>query len=351
VYGVCVNVTSKTDEAGIVRVNQTLEKNMSTPSPAASNLAKTEECKTISYHFSMGIGRLRQIAAKVVNPNSIEAFDASTTNIDSGSAVVVTTAKSRSLRHQKQLIESPELDEIRSQDSKLRSFIEKMSAAAGHESTRFVLSSEVERIWRMMEGYRTIRRPQLVAAFMAEYRKLEALNFEPLKEALGDQFDRGDYRPSDEVEAGFSFTYTVRNVGTVELTGLPSHIIDEEIAKERKQRAEAVEEFKGVLRFTLKKLIDTLFAAVKPQMDGKKRKFYDSSVENLLEFINNFEKQDMANDTETQVLIKSLKQVLSGVTPDMVRESDNLKVHIASKLDELSKEAFKLVQVTGRKFR
>jgi hypothetical protein len=326
---------------------------MATPGTALSNLSKTENCKTISYHFSMGIGRMRQIAAKVVNPltQAVAATDASVTNAITGQAVVITTAKAQALRHQKQLIDSPELDEIRSQDSRLKRFIESQSAAAGHESTRFVLSSEVEKIWKAMEAYRMIRRPKLVAAFMAEYRKLEALDFAPLKEGLGDQFDRKDYKPSDEVEAGFEFTYTVRNVGQITLDGLPSFIVDQEVAKEREQRSKAVEDFKIVLRFALKKVIDSLFNAVKPEYDGKRKSIKDANVENVLEFIANFPKQDMADDVETQALIEDLKKVMKGVTPEMLRESDNLKAHIASKLEGLSKEAYKLVQVTGRKFR
>lgn len=326
---------------------------MSTPAPAATNLAKTEECKTIAYHFTMGIGRMRQIAAKVVNPDQANAGEVAVNkNIVTGEAVVVTTAKAKSLRHQKQLMESEALDAIRSQDNKLAAFIKSQSAAAGNESTRFVLSTEVDRVWRAMEAYRTIRRPQLVAAFMKEYRSLEAVDFEPLKDALGDQFNRKDYGPSDEVEAGFTFTYTVRNVGKLDLTGLPSHIIDAEVAKDRAQRAAAVEDFKMVLRGTLKKVVDSLFNAVKPKVeDGKRRSVKDANVENVMEFINNYHLQDMANDTETQAIVNQLKAVMKGVTPDMLRESDNLKVHIASQLDTISKEAYKLVQVTGRKFR
>ena len=133
----------------------------------------------------------------------------------------------------------------------------------------------------------------------------------------------------------------------MELTGLPSFIVDQEIAKEREQRSAAVADFKVVLRHTLSKLIDTLFDSIKPQLDGKKRKFYDSSVENLLVFVANFEKQDIANDTETQGLIKSLKQVLAGVTPDSLRESDNLKHRIVKELETVKQNASLLVQATG----
>ena len=119
---------------------------MATPSKSYDAINQTENCKTISYHFSMGIGRMRQIRDLKVE----------------------TTANASELRHQKRLIDSPELDEIRSQDNKLKRFIEQQSAAAGSESTRFVLSTEIENIWKVVEAYRTIRRPQLVAAFMAQ---------------------------------------------------------------------------------------------------------------------------------------------------------------------------------------
>jgi len=102
---------------------------------------------------------------------------------------------------------------------------------------------------------------------------------------------------------------------------------------------------------TFKKLLDTLFDSVKPQTDGKKRRFYDSGVENLLDFVTNYSKQDMANDTETQALIAQVQQVLKGVSPDNLRESDSMKLYIAEKIGELKQNVGALVQATGRKFR
>ena len=313
-----------------------------------TNLGKTESCKRIAYHFSMGIGRMRQIAARTVDPNG--TTDANVINKCTGVAVVTTTAKASELRHQKRLIDSPELDEIRSQDGQLKRCIESQSAYAG-ESARFVLSTEVIRIWKMMEAYRTLRRPALVASFMAKYRELEQLDFAPLAESLGDQFERADYKPSDEVERGFDFWYTIHDVGVISITGLPSEIVEQEIVKERTQRAAAVEDFKNVLRFTFKKLVDTLFDTVKPQSDGKKRKFYDSSVENILEFVSNFEKQDMANDAEMAHHIDNVKRILKGVTPETLKESDNQKAYIAAQLADVKQTIGCLVVETGRKFR
>lgn len=315
----------------------------------ALNLGKTEQCKMISFHFSMGIGRMRQIATKVVNPDTNTAADAAMVNQSTGQAVVVTTAKKSELRSQKRLIDSPELDLIRSMDGKLKRFIESQSAAAGQESTRFVLSSEVEAIWRAMEAYRTIRRPKLVAEFMAKYRAAEAKDFADQKAALGDQFDRTDYPSSDEVEKGFTFTYTIRNVGELELTGLPSFIVDMERAKEAETRATAVEDFKQLLRYTFKKLLDTLVDNIKPNFDGKRRSY--SSVDTLLAFVSNYAKQDIANDAETQLLVSDIKNALHGVTPETLKESENQMAQVHAALANVKEQLDSMIMVSGRKFR
>ncbi len=325
---------------------------MANGTAAALELGKTAECKTITYRFSMGIGRMKQIATKVVNPESSKGETTVRETADrSIDSVIVTTAKASELRSQKRLIDSPELDEIRSQDSRLKRFIESQSASAGCESTRFVLSSEVEHIWRAMEAYRTIRRPELVATFMAKYRAAEATDFAAQRADLGNEFNRKDYKPADEVEAGFEFSYTIRNVGTLELTGLPSFIVELETKKEQEQRAVAVEEFKGILRMSAMELVESLYNQVKPNVDGKKRRFTDACVTNLLSFVANFDKHNIAGDLGMNPVIADLKRALKGVTPEQLKESDNLKAFVAKELDGVKKNLSVLVMASGRKFR
>lgn len=307
----------------------------------ALNLGRTGECKEISYHFSMGIGRMRQIATKVTEDATAPLQD---------EVVVVTTAKASEVRSQKRLMDSPELEEIRSQDGKLDRFIKSRSAYAG-ESRRYMLSAEILKTWKAMEAYRTIRRPQLVEAFMAKYEAAEASDFAEQKAALGNAFERSDYKPAATVRAGFAFWYTIHNVGVISLDGLPSEIVEMERQKEQENRAAAVDEFKHVLRATLVKLTDSLFNQVKPNVDGKRRQFKEACVDNVLEFVANFEKQDIAQDAEMAKVVANLKSVMKGVTYDKIQESDNLKTYIAAKLAEVKSTLGALVVETGRKFR
>src|SRR6266403_6371282 len=110
---------------------------MATPA-VTLDLGKTADCVFVTTHFHMGIGRMRQIRDLKVE----------------------TTANASELRHQKRLIDSPELDEIRSQDGHLSRYLESKSCNYD-KATRFLPKVESEPVVRAMEAYRTIRRPLL----------------------------------------------------------------------------------------------------------------------------------------------------------------------------------------------
>lgn len=296
----------------------------------AVDLSRTADCVFVSTHFHMGIGRMRQIRDLKVE----------------------TTADKSQLRHQKQLIDSPELDEIRSQDGYLTRHLNARSSKYD-EATRFVHQSEMGTLYRTLVAYQTIRRPKLVADFMKKYRELEAVDFAPLAEALGDQFDRGDYPKSDVVEAGFSFEFYIRPVGKIDLDGLPSFIIEAELAKDKAKREAAVEEWKDTLRLAGQKVVDALFNAVRPVVnDGKRRAIQPATVKNLQEFLSTYNLRDLAGDAEYHTkVIAPLKELMKGVDPERLRHSEQQKAYIAKRIEEIRKDAALLVQATGRKFR
>lgn len=316
----------------------------------AIDTSKTLDCVFITTHFHMGIGRMRQIAAKVIKPTEAEGL---VREAFLDQPTLVTTAKASEIRHQKRLIDSPELDEIRSQDGYLTRHLASRSCTY-NKATRFLPKSEAAAMYRTCSAYQKIRRPKLVAAFMAEYRKLEAVNFAPLAEALGDQFDRGDYPDSKTVEAGFYFEFNLRPVGDISLSGLPDFIIEEELAKDKEKREQAVIEWKDTLRAAGMEVVDALFEALRPEPldNGRKRSVKDATVGNLQEFLATFNLRDLAGDTEYQKkVVEPLQQILKGVSAEKIRHSDNLKSHIAEQIAEIRKTASVLVQVTGRKFR
>ena len=305
---------------------------MATPAIAPTkSLKKTEECVFITTSFRMGIGRMRQV-------NTLE---------------VTTNADKKQLRHQKKLIDSPELDEIRSQDGYMKRHLDSISCRYS-EATRFLPKVELAKTYKALVAYQTIRRPKLVADFMAKYRELEAVDFAPLAlpapDGLGDLFDRGDYPASDKVEAGFAMDFHVHNVGAIDLQGLPDFIVAMELEKEQSKRMEAVNEWTSVMRVALLGVVDSLFEVLKPE-DGKKKKLYDTHVTNLTEFCKTFPSRNLGDDEESAKQVEIIRSLMAGISPDSLRESSNLKAHVAEQLASVRDGLKTLVIETSRKFR
>jgi hypothetical protein len=297
--------------------------------PVKTSLKRTEDCVIIVLGFKMGIGRLRQ-----------------TSGLE-----VTTTADKTQLRHQKKLIDSPELEEIRSQDGYMKRHLDSLSCYLD-EGKRMLPKVAVEKLYKALVAYQTIRRPKLVASFMAKYRSLEATDFVSLAAVLGDQFDRTDYPKSDDVEAGFAMNFTLHNIGDVDLKGLPDFIVAMELEKEQTKRAAAVDEWTSTMRIALHGVVTNLFDAVKVDpITGKRKKFYDSYIDNLMEFCTTFPSRNLGDDAECLAIRNQIVSLMSGVSPATIRESENMKQHLATKLAELKANSAMLVQATGRKFR
>jgi len=301
---------------------------MAAPTLAHIDLSKTENCTFITTHFHMGMGRMKQIK-----------------NLE-----VITNADRSQLKHQKQLIDSPELEEIRSQDSKLKRFLDTMTCAYD-ESTRFAPNEKMETLYKAMKAYQVLRRPKLVAKFMEVYRELEASDFASLRESLGEHFHRDDYPSADAVERGFDFEFNLRPVGAVNLKGLPDYIIAEEIAKDRQAREAAVIEWRDTMRQMGAVLVTTLLDVLKKKSDGKRTRLTDAAVDNLAEFVRNYNLRDLANDADYQKHIETIRQVIQGVSAEKLRESENLQMLVANQLEEVKAALRPLVVESGRKFR
>lgn len=292
------------------------------------DLSRTKECVFITTHFYMGIGKMKQI-------RHLE---------------VVTDADKSQLRHQKKLIDSPELEDIRSQDGKLKRYLESKTCRYS-DSTGFLPQVFLAEVDRVILAYQKIRRPALVAKFMAKYREMEATDFAELRESLGEHFVRGDYPPADVVEQGFGFTFYYRPVGKVNLEGISDVIVAREAEKEAAIRMQAVIEWRDALRMAGAAAVDTLFEALKPSPDGKRKKLFDSTVEKVQEYLDTYNPRDLANDTEWHGHVDKLRKLMDGVSTEKLRNSEFLKDRVAGQLEALRKDMSALVQVTGRKFR
>src|SRR5439155_23311152 len=86
--------------------------------------------------------------------------------------------------------------------------------------------------------------------------------------------------------------------------------------------------------------------------DGKPLRFKETTVENLVEFLMNFEFRNVTEDNELQSLVSQVRDLMQGVTAADLRTTGDLRsklqqgmTGIAGQLDAL------LTRTGGRKFR
>jgi hypothetical protein len=82
----------------------------------------------------------------------------------------------------------------------------------------------------------------------------------------------------------------------------------------------------------LAKFVSHLTERLSGQEDGKPKIFRDSAIENLNEFFARFKQLNVRSDVQLDELVAQVQQVVRGVEPQELRESVNLRQHVATQL-------------------
>lgn len=283
----------------------------------------------LSVSFTMGIGNMRQIANKVE-----------------------TTADQTRVRSQKKLLDVPELEEIRSQDAKLRRYLD-LKTCTFREGQEFLPIALLPEVDRVLQAYMTIRRPALVQAFMDVYKAEYETGFAKTRAALGDVFNENDYPKPGFVEAGFNFNYSITTVESSEaLKTIDAGIYEREAKKAQGVMLAAAEEWRDALRQAGADMVTALYDVLRPDpITGKRKKLYDTHLTHLEEYLETFNFRDITDDAEYRQHVTRLKDIMAGVKVEKLRESETLKDALAGKLDGVKQQLSTLVITSGRKFR
>jgi len=110
-----------------------------------------------------------------------------------------------------------------------------------------------------------------------------------------------------------------------------------ELYRQECQRAqarfdEAVRLAEAAFTEELARLVDHLAERLTGQADGKPKVFRDSAVTNLAEFFERFRHLNIRSSEQLDALVAQAQQVLGGVQPQQLRDSDALRQRVAAQL-------------------
>src|SRR5262245_9090639 len=169
-----------------------------------------------------------------------------------------------------------------------------------------------------------------------------------MRDELNEMYNPLDYPTVANMQRYFGFTWRYLNLGTPsQLQSVSAKVFAQQKAQIQAEINDAAVEIRTMLRTTMAKLVTHMHERLQPGPDGKAKRFHESNLENLNEFLANFDLRNVTNDTELQKLVKQAKDLVSGVDPKLVKSDEALRNSIQVGVEQI-KATLDTMVVSGR---
>jgi hypothetical protein len=242
------------------------------------------------------------------------------------------------IRVSKTLLDSPELQAIRTLDGDVRHFLYDMCLPfdVGIHLLPLCLVETVEEKLREFKE----KRGELVESFLSAYPRL-------CREAAGrlrTLYNPTDYPPVDDVRSRFTFTWQYVSYGVPEqLREISARFFEEEREKAVVAMSEACTEIQQVMRASLLELVNHLRERLSDQADGKPQRLRESTLQKLRDFLGTFDLRNVVDDQELREQVEKARALLDGVSTDSLRNMPLVRsfvrdgmANIAAQMDVLA---------------
>jgi hypothetical protein len=240
------------------------------------------------------------------------------------------------------ILVSPEHDAIRkymANEVKVRYLSKRSVPSFFREGCYIFRLTSVERTeqW-LQDAQKEVRR--LVEEFKAVYlQQKEEARFILEKDG---QYKEEDYPTVEELDNLFYLEWQWVSFRVPE--DLPEQVRIAELAKAENMWRNAAENITYALRESFKKLIDHAADKLQVGSDGKKKKFQQSTIDNIREFLATFNDRNITSDYELEKLVKKAETVLGEVSDVKELKGDmQMREYVKVEFDGITKELDELM--------
>lgn len=225
----------------------------------------------------------------------------------------------------KAILESDELDAIKTLDGEMRAWLAKRALPSPFRRGTYLIPIDlVEQVDGKIVEYQEKRR-FLADAFLAVYDK----SVEDAKKRLNGLFDASDYPSDERVRAAFYVDVRYLAFGVpAKLEGIRKDLFEREKAKAEAQWREASEEVRQALRAGLADVVDHMVERLQGNGDAKPKVFRDTLVENMTDYLDLFDPRNVTDDTQLAQLVERCRKTLDGVDANALRASDAIRTKV-----------------------
>lgn len=264
------------------------------------------------------------------------------------SSNAVETDADRTMVHVgKDIIDSPQLAEIKKLDAGIRQQLRRWAVPAsmlkgGHYLLPVGLVETAD-AW-LRDEY--AKRTALVADFCDAYPALA----EAAADRLGSLYNPADYPAVDDVRQAFKQrTSMMAFVVPDRLRTLNPDLFRRERERFEATWREAADEIRTGLRAMFADLVTHMADRLTPDPDGKKKVFRDTLVTNLTEFLDTFAARNVTDDQELDRLVGHMRDLTRGVDPELLRGDDTLRDHVGTQCAAIKAQLDSMIETRTRK--
>ena len=211
----------------------------------------------------------------------------------------------------------------------------------------------IEDVMKKMEEFEA-QDKQNVAAFMefyeGVYRDRHDDNSE-FAQKLGSLYRAEDYPHPDKVRQAFKMEVQLWELSTPgALRTIDRALYEREAAKMQNVWEDARQQITQVLLTEFRDMTARMAERLQSAPDGKPKVFRDSLVGNLQEWLDLFEKRDLANDDELIKLVTKARFMVMGLKPEVIRDNEALRQDIAEEMQKITNQLDQaIVERPGRR--
>lgn len=235
------------------------------------------------------------------------------------------------IRVSKTLLDSEELQAIRTLDGDIRRYLYDtcLPFDVGIHLLPLALLETVDESLREFKQ----KRDELVEAFLGAYPRL-------CREAAGrlrTLYNPSDYPPVDEVRSRFTLSWQCLSYGVPQQLGeISARIFETEREKAAQAMSQACEEIQQVMRASLVELVTHLRDRLGDQPDGKPQRLRESTVQKLREFLATFDLRNVVDDQELKEQVEKARALLEGVSTDALRNMPLVRARVREGMAEVA---------------
>ena len=183
-----------------------------------------------------------------------------------------------------------------------------------------------------------------VANLQLEYETIK----EKAREKLGSLYNPADYPPTLEGVFAISWEYPPIEPPQYLLTFNPQ-LYAQEQNRVQQRFEDAVAMAENAFAEELSGLISHLIERLTDDPDGKKKKFQASTIENFKEFYQNFSRMNVRSNAQLESLITQANNLVSGITPNDLRQNNDLQVSLRTQMGELKTSLDSVIREAPRR--